>query len=99
MHLIKNVYFDEVYKLYFEHFAKFCILVEINTNNHVFYGFLWVQHETRLVGDFHYYIRNQPIKIVKYGEFDGNRKVQLFITAPFFGFGSLFFFNFIFLDK
>ena len=39
MHLTKNVYLDEVCKLYLEHFANFCILVEINVNNHDFCGF------------------------------------------------------------
>ena len=37
----KNVYLDEVYKLCLEHFAKFCILVEINASNHDFYGFFY----------------------------------------------------------
>ena len=39
MHVTKNVYLDEVCKLYLAHFAKYFILVEINANNHDFYGF------------------------------------------------------------
>ena len=38
----KNMYLDEVYKLYTEHFAKFCILAEINAKNHDFYGVFMV---------------------------------------------------------
>ena len=64
----------------------------------IFTLFLWFHHENRLVGNFHYYIRNQRVKIRKYGEFDGNRKVHLFGTAPLMGFGS-FFYNFISLEK
>ena len=45
MHVTKNVYFNEVDKLYLAHFSKFCILVEINANNHDFYGFSWFHHE------------------------------------------------------
>ena len=30
----KNVYFNEIYKLYLENFAKFRILVEINTGKY-----------------------------------------------------------------
>ena len=79
MHITKNVYLDEVCKLYLEHFAKFCILNEINANNYDFYSFfLWFHHDNRLVGNFHYYIRNQRVKIRGYGDFDGNRKVHLF---------------------
>ena len=59
------MYFDEVYKLSLEHFAKFCILGERNAKNHDFHG---VYQENRLVGHFHYYIRNQRIEIRKYGE-------------------------------
>ena len=62
MHLTKNIYLDEVYKLYSEHFTKFCILAEINTKNHDFHGF---DHENLLVGNFHYYIRNQRVEIRK----------------------------------
>ena len=39
---------------------------------------------------FKYYARNQRVKIRIYGEFDGNRKVHLFGTAPLMGFGSFF---------
>ena len=35
-------------------------------------------------------ISNQRIKIRKYREFDGNRKVHLFETAPLMGFGIFF---------
>ena len=59
--------------------------------------FLWPHHENRLVGNFPYYIRNQRVKLSKYGEFDGNRKVHLFGTTLIMGFGS--FFNLIFLEK
>ena len=54
--------------------------------------------ENRICGYFHYYIRNQHVKIRKYREFDGNRKVHLFGTEPLMGFGS-FFLNLIFLKK
>ena len=30
----ENMYFEELYKIYLEHFAKFCILAEINDKNH-----------------------------------------------------------------
>ena len=98
MNGIKTVYLDEIYKLYLERFAKFCIMVEINVNNHDFYGFLWFHHENRLVSNFHYYVCNQYVKIRKYGKFDGNRKVHLFRTAPLMGFGNFFSFvlNFFF---
>ena len=84
------MYLDEVYKLYLEHFAKFCILVEINAKNHDFYGFLRFHHENRLVSNLHYYIRNQHVTIRKCGEFHGNQKVYLFRAAPLMGFGSFF---------
>ena len=32
------MYLDEVYKLYPGHYAKFCILVNINAKNHDFHG-------------------------------------------------------------
>ena len=86
-----DVYFDEIYQLYWEHFAKFCILVEISANNHDFMVVLWFHYENRLVGNFHYYIRNQRVEIRKYGEFEGNWKVYLFGTAPIMGFGSFLF--------
>ena len=47
----------------------------------IFMVFLWFHHDNRLVGNFHYYIRNERIKIRKYAELNGNRKVQLFGTA------------------
>ena len=62
----------------------------------IFTVFLWFYHENRPVRNFHYYIRNQRVKIRKYGEFHGNRKVQLFGTAPIMGFGTFFFFFFFF---
>ena len=37
MHITKNMYPAEVRKLYSEHFAKLCILAEINTKNHYFH--------------------------------------------------------------
>ena len=37
--MTKNVYFDKIYKLYLENFAKFYILVEINANNYDLIGF------------------------------------------------------------
>ena len=48
----------------------------------IFMVFLWFPHENRLVGNFHYHNRNQLVKIRKYGEFYGNRKLYLFGTAP-----------------
>ena len=44
MHITKNMYLDEVYKLYWEHFAKCCILAdnEINAKNHHFHGVFMV---------------------------------------------------------
>ena len=90
MHGIENMYLDKIYKLYLEHFAKFCILIKINASNHDFYSFLWFHHENRLIGNFHYYIRNQRVKIRKCREFYGNQKVHLFGTAPSMGFGSFF---------
>ena len=90
MNVTKNVYLDEVYKLYLEHFAKFCIQVKINAKNHDFYGLLRFHHENRLVGNLHYYIHNQRVKIPKYREFDGNRKVNLFGTALLMNFNSFF---------
>ena len=92
MHVTKNMYLDKVYKLYVEHFTKFCILVEINANNHDFYGFLWFHHENQLVGNFLHYIRNQRDKMRKYAEIDGNWKVHQFVTTPLIGFSSFFFF-------
>ena len=47
-----------------------------------FYGF------TIKIGNFHYYIRNQRVKIRKYREFDGNREVHLYGTAPLILFKS-----------
>ena len=68
----KDVYLDEVYNFCLKHFAKFCVLPEINTKNHDFYGFLWFHHESHLVANFHYHIRNQRVKIHKYSEFQIN---------------------------
>ena len=65
----------------------------------VFMVFLWFYHENRLVGHFHYYIRNFHVKIRKFGDFDGNREVHLFETASLMGFCSFFFENLIFLEK
>ena len=66
----------------------------------IFMVFLWFHHENRLVGNFHYYIRNQRINIRKYGEFDENQKVHLFKTTILMYFGKFFFFfNLIFLEK
>ena len=75
------MYLDEVYELYSEHFAKFCMLAEINVKNHAFHGFY---HESELIVNFHYYIRNQRIEIRKYGELEENRRIHLFGTAPLF---------------
>ena len=64
------------------------------------YGFfLWFYHENRLVGNFHYYIRYQCVKIRKYGEFYSNLNVYLFGTSPLMGFGSFCLENLIFLEK
>ena len=57
----------------------------------IFMDFLWFHHENRLVDSLCYYIRNQRVKICKYGEFDENWKIHLF--------GTLFFLNLIFLEK
>ena len=57
----------------------------------IFIVFSWFHHENRLIGNFHYYIRNQRVKIRKYGKFYRNWKVHLFVTAPLMGFGSFFF--------
>ena len=73
------MYHDEVYKLYSEHFAKFCILDEINAKNHDFHSFY---HGNRLVGIFHYCVCNQRVEICKNGEFEGNRRIHLFGTGP-----------------
>ena len=98
MHVTKNMHLDEVYKLYWEHLAKFCMLVEINANNHDFYGFFLFHHENRLVDNFHYYIRSQRVEIRKHGEFYGNREVHLFGTAPIMSIES-FFLYLIFLER
>ena len=45
----------------------------------IFMVFLWFHHKNRIIGNFDYYIRNRHVKIRKYGEFDGNRKVHLFL--------------------
>ena len=52
--------------------------------------FLWLHHENRLVENFHYYIRNQCVKIAKCGEFDGNLKIQPFGTASLIVFGNFY---------
>ena len=56
----------------------------------IFMVFLWFHHKNWLLGNFHYYIRNQLVKIRKYGEFKRNRKVHLFGTAHLMGFDSFF---------
>ena len=61
--------------------------------------FLLFHHKNWLFGNFHNYIRNQRVKIRKYREFDGNRKVHLFGTTPLMGFGSFFVESLIFLEK
>ena len=38
----KNVYFDIIYNFYLKDFFIFCILAEINSKNHDFYGFLMI---------------------------------------------------------
>ena len=48
----------------------------------IFMGFHGFYHENRLVGNFHHYIYNQRVEIRKYGEFEGNRRIHLFGTAP-----------------
>ena len=35
----------------------------------IFIGFLWFSPENRLVGNFHYHIRNQRVEIRKYLKF------------------------------
>ena len=82
MHVTKNMYLDEVYKLYLEHFAKFCILAKINATNHDFHGIFMVF--TMKLGNLHYYICNQHVEICKYGEFEENRRIHPFGTAPQF---------------
>ena len=72
----------------------------INANNHNFYGFLWfLVFFLILAGNFHYYICNQRVKIRKYEEFDGNRKVHQFGTAPLMGFGRFLFTEISFFSK
>ena len=39
----------------------------------------------------HHHIRDQRLKIRKYGEFDRKRKLHLLWTAPLMDFGSFFF--------
>ena len=56
----------------------------------IFMVFLWLHHENQVVDNFHYYIRDQHIKLRKCGEFHGNQKVYLFRAAPLMGFGSFF---------
>ena len=50
-------------------------------------GFHGFHNENRLVGNFHYYIRNQRIEIHKYGEFKENWRIvnsrQNSETSPF----------------
>ena len=46
------------------------------------WGFHGVYHENRLVGNLHYYICNQRVEIRKYGELEGNQRINLFRTAP-----------------
>ena len=84
LHVPKSVYLDEIYKLYLEYVAKFCILVEKKTTVMIFMVFLWFHHENQLLGNFHYYICIQRVKIRKYGKFYGNEKVHLFETFFFF---------------
>ena len=69
-----NVYLNNIYNFRWKCFFKFCILAEIKSKNHDFYGFLWCQHENRLVENFRYHIRNQRVKIHKYSEFQINRR-------------------------
>ena len=44
----------------------------------IFMGFLWIHHESGLVEHFHYYIRNQRVKIRECEEFDGNIFCSIF---------------------
>ena len=75
------MYFDEFYNFCFENFAKLCVLAEINAKRTmIFMFFLWFHHESQLIDNFHYHIRNQRVKIHKCGDFEGNRWVQLFET-------------------
>ena len=67
------------------------------TERHIIGSFS--QFKSFPIGNFHYYIRNQRVKIRKYGEFDGNRKFHLFGTAPLIGFSSFFSLNLIFLEN
>ena len=57
----------------------------------IFMVFLWFHYENRLVGKFHYYIRNQCLKIRKYGDFSGNQGIHLLRTAHLMSFGNFFF--------
>ena len=78
----KNVYLDNIYNFCLEHLKKFCILAEIKSKNHDFYGVLWFHHENRLVANFHYHIRNQRVKIHKHSDFQINRRYYLCGTSP-----------------
>ena len=67
----------------------------------IFMVFLWFHHENRLIGNFNYYIRNQHVKIDKYGVFDGKKKGSPNRNCTFNGFWQFFFLfdNLIFLEK
>ena len=57
--------FDEIYNFCLKNFSKFSIFLEINVKEH------------DLLLSFQYHFRYQPIKICRYTQFQGNRKVEL----------------------
>ena len=63
--MTQNTYFDESYNIWLKYFSKFSVFSKINAKNHDLYG---LYHENRLVGNFHYYRRNQSVDLRKYGE-------------------------------
>ena len=78
-----HMYLDEFYNFRLEHFSKLCVLAEKNARKQCF---LWFFYDFTIKIDystiFTNHIRNHRVKIRKY--FEGNRRVQLFGTAPFF---------------
>ena len=79
------------YQQFFFCFWKISFFSKNNGVTAKVHGTFKIDLENQICGYFHYHIRNQCFKIHKYREFDEDRKVHLFGTAPFMGFGSFFF--------
>ena len=68
------MYLDEVYNFCLKHFVKFCVLAEINAENHDFDSFFMVSPRKSISRQFSLSFDDQRVKLHKYCEFQINRR-------------------------